>query len=205
MSYAIFYNYELFGDVIIIKFANKPATKVEQRNNITVIYNDEDIIGYNIFKTKHIVKIKAKGLIPLPADSLIDLINALLTNENLNPLPYKLQSGFVVGYVKEAVKHPDSDHLSLTKVDIGEEELLPIVCGASNVEAGQKVVVAKVNTFMFDGTLIGEGKVLGETSKGMICSAYELNFISGQDDSGILILDDDAIIGSDIFALERRY
>lgn len=190
--------------MIIIKFANKPATKVEQRNNITVIYNDEDIIGYNIFKTKHIVKIKAKGLIPLPADSLIDLINALLTNENLNPLPYKLQSGFVVGYVKEAVKHPDSDHLSLTKVDIGEEELLPIVCGASNVEAGQKVVVAKVNTFMFDGTLISEGKVLGQTSKGMICSAYELNFISGQDDSGILILDDDAIIGSDIFALERR-
>ena len=59
--------------------------------------------------------------------------------------------GLVVGKVITCQKHPNSDHLSLTTVDVGEDENLPIVCGAPNVEAGQKVIVAKVGAVLYKG------------------------------------------------------
>lgn len=58
-------------------------------------------------------------------------------------------AGLVVGYVVEKAKHPDADRLSLTKVDVGGERLLDIVCGAPNVEAGQKVIVATEGAVLY--------------------------------------------------------
>ncbi|WP_025725129.1 phenylalanine--tRNA ligase subunit beta [Acholeplasma granularum] len=81
----------------------------------------------------------------------------------------------VVGHVLECVKHPNSDHLSLTKVNIGSE-VLSIVCGAKNVDKGQYVIVAQVGSVLPGNFEIKEATVRGEKSLGMICSLTELGF-----------------------------
>lgn len=105
--------------------------------------------------------------------------------------------GLVVGHVKECGKHPGADKLSLTKVDVGGEEDLQIVCGAPNVAAGQKVVVATIGTVLYDAEgrefKIKKGKIRGEVSQGMICAEDELGL--GNDHSGIIVLPEDTKIG----------
>ena len=101
-------------------------------------------------------------------------------------------SGVVVGEVLTCEKHPNADKLSLTTVNIGEEEPLQIVCGATNIRQGQKVAVATVGTILYDANeepfKIKKGKIRGELSFGMICAEDELGLGKGQD--GIMILDD---------------
>jgi phenylalanyl-tRNA synthetase beta chain len=84
----------------------------------------------------------------------------------------------VVGDVKECVPHPDSDHLSICQVDVGEEEIYQIVCGAPNVRAGKKVIVALPNSRITGNVKIKKGKMRGEVSLGMICSLDELGYSS---------------------------
>jgi len=105
--------------------------------------------------------------------------------------------GLVIGEVKTCSKHPDADKLSVTTVDVGGETLLPIVCGAPNVAAGQKVVVATVGTKLYDGDEqfeIKKSKIRGEVSEGMICAEDEIGL--GTDHDGIMILDANALVGS---------
>ena len=79
----------------------------------------------------------------------------------------------VVGYVLERERHPEADKLSICKVDVGEEDALQIICGASNVDKGQKVPVALVGAKLPDGTKIKKAKLRGVESIGMICSSSE--------------------------------
>ncbi|HKI88268.1 MAG TPA: phenylalanine--tRNA ligase subunit beta [Draconibacterium sp.] len=105
--------------------------------------------------------------------------------------------GLVIGEVVTCEKHPDSDHLSKTTVDIGTGELLPIVCGAPNVAAGQKVVVATVGTTLYMGNeefTIKKAKIRGEASQGMICAEDEIGI--GTDHQGIIVLKETAKIGT---------
>lgn len=101
---------------------------------------------------------------------------------------------FVVGLVVEAGPHPDSDHLSVTKVDDGSGELLDVVCGAPNVTAGHKYPFARTGTTMPGGLVIARRKIRGATSNGMLCSARELGL--GEEHDGILTLDTDAAPGT---------
>lgn len=117
--------------------------------------------------------------------------------------------GLVIGYVKEAVQHPNADRLRVTKVDAGGEEL-QIVCGAANVAAGQKVVVATVGTTVYptvgEPFKISKSKIRGEVSEGMICAEDEIGL--GTDHAGIMVLDDSATIGipaKQYFELEDDY
>ncbi|MFO7728140.1 MAG: phenylalanine--tRNA ligase subunit beta [Desulfonatronovibrio sp.] len=102
--------------------------------------------------------------------------------------PFEHLSDIVVGHVLERTAHPDADKLSLCRVDIGTGETLPIVCGASNVAAGQKVAVAPVKTKLPGGLVIKKAKIRGQVSQGMICSETELEL--GTDSSGIMVLDE---------------
>ena len=117
--------------------------------------------------------------------------------EEVQSIPGGL-SGLVVGEVKTCGKHPNADRLSVTTVDVGMEELLHIVCGAPNVAAGQKVVIAPVNTKLFplegDPFVIKKGKIRGEVSQGMICAEDEIGL--GTDHDGIIVLSEDADVGS---------
>ena len=104
--------------------------------------------------------------------------------------------GLVVGEVLSCEPHPNSDHLHITKVNIGEGEPLPIVCGAPNVAAGQKVIVATIGTVLYDGDqsfTIKKGKLRGEDSFGMICAEDEIGV--GTDHAGIIVLPTDTPVG----------
>lgn len=100
--------------------------------------------------------------------------------------------GVVVGHVLTCEKHPDADRLSITKVDLGDGNPVQIVCGASNVAAGQKVPVATIGTKLFDKDgnefEIKKGKIRGQESHGMICAEDELGLGTSHD--GIMILDE---------------
>ena len=107
-------------------------------------------------------------------------------------------AGLVIGEVMECTQHPNADKLKLTRVNIGTGELLQIVCGASNVAAGQKVIVAKEGTTIYP--LVGESltmrvaKIRSVESHGMICAEDEIGIGSSHD--GIMVLPGDAIVGS---------
>ncbi|MBK7938556.1 MAG: phenylalanine--tRNA ligase subunit beta [Lewinellaceae bacterium] len=109
--------------------------------------------------------------------------------EDVKPSPVDLDK-VVTGHVLECERIPETDHLSATKVDVGDGVIRSIVCGAPNVASGQKVFVALpgANVFSKDGQLfaIGERKVKGVPSQGMICAQDELGI--GHDHSGIMIL-----------------
>ena len=106
--------------------------------------------------------------------------------------------GIVVGEVVEKEKHPDADKLSITKVNVGGPELLNIVCGAPNVAAGQKVLVATVGAKLFPTTgepfEIKKSKIRGAVSEGMICAEDEIGL--GTSHAGIMILDSSATPGT---------
>ncbi|HSO85130.1 MAG TPA: phenylalanine--tRNA ligase subunit beta, partial [Draconibacterium sp.] len=117
--------------------------------------------------------------------------------------------GLVIGEVVTCVPHSNSDHLSKTTVNIGTGDLLDIVCGAPNVAAGQKVVVATVGTTLYMGNdefTIKKSKIRGETSEGMICAEDEIGI--GTDHAGIIVLDENAKIGTlakDYFKVESDW
>ncbi|ATC95156.1 phenylalanine--tRNA ligase subunit beta [Pseudoalteromonas tunicata] len=105
-------------------------------------------------------------------------------------------SGVVVGEVVECGQHPDADKLRVTKVNIGQEELLDIVCGAANCRQGLKVAVATVGAVLPGDFVIKKAKLRGQPSHGMLCAFSELGITDNSD--GILELPADAPIGQDI-------
>jgi phenylalanyl-tRNA synthetase beta chain len=116
--------------------------------------------------------------------------------------------GIVVGEVKTCKQHPNADRLKLTTVDVGDDQILKIVCGAPNVAAGQKVAVATIGTTLYtkegESWKIKKGKIRGEESHGMLCAEDELGL--GPNHDGIMVLDKDSVIGSplaDIFNIEN--
>jgi len=118
--------------------------------------------------------------------------------------------GLVIGEVLTCAKHPNADKLSLTTVDVGGERPLAIVCGAPNVAAGQKVVVATVGTTLYPSTgesfVIKAAKIRGEQSEGMICAEDEIGL--GDSHAGIMVLDTQLKNGTpaaDYFKVEADY
>ncbi|MFC2176133.1 phenylalanine--tRNA ligase subunit beta [Bacteroidota bacterium] len=118
--------------------------------------------------------------------------------------------GLVVGEVLTQAKHPDADRLSVTTVNVGREQPLHIVCGAPNVAAGQKVVVATVGTMLYpeDGEpfAIKKSKIRGAVSEGMICAEDEIGLGAGHD--GIMVLPAEVEVGtlaSEYFEVEKDY
>ena len=105
--------------------------------------------------------------------------------------------GLLIGEVLTCEEHPNSDHLHITTVHVGGEEPLQIVCGAPNVAAGQKVVVAVNGTKLYDGDecfTIKRSKIRGVESNGMICAEDEIGI--GTDHAGIIVLPQDAVVGT---------
>ncbi|WP_293298370.1 phenylalanine--tRNA ligase subunit beta [Pedobacter sp. UBA4863] len=140
----------------------------------------------------------------LKTDKTPQEISLILTNigleveslEKVQTIPGGLE-GLMIGYVEERVQHPNADRLSVTKVNVGGPELLQIVCGAPNVAAGQKVVVAVVGTTVHPNEgepfKINKSKIRGEVSEGMICAEDEIGL--GGSHAGIMVLPEDAQIG----------
>ena len=125
-------------------------------------------------------------------------------NEYESIEPISAATNLVVGYVKSCKMHPESKKLHICEVDLGDE-VQQIICGAPNVDAGQKVIVAKIGATLPGGIEIKKAKLAGLDSNGMICSLAELGleskYVTEEDKAGIHVLPDDAIVGSEALSL----
>jgi tRNA-binding protein len=198
MSYSLFYNYKGVGDVLMIGL--KPGFKTthfETKGDVTAIFQNEDLIGFNLFNIKEIVKISVSGLITQPPLTLIQIINDTIKNAGFNFNLPPFNSGYVVGGIQTIIPHPESDHLRLCRVDIGQK-IISVVTNSKSVKEGQKVVVALAPMVLFNGTELLGGKILNVSSEGMFCSSVTLG-LDDNDDTGIMELNNDEKIGRDYF------
>jgi phenylalanyl-tRNA synthetase beta chain len=131
----------------------------------------------------------------LPVGQVADLLTmAGLKLERLHRTGVGDVSAFLVGRVLESEQHPDADRLSVCSVDVGRGEPQTIVCGAPNVAAGQTVAVALPGAVMPDGSTLGEAKLRGVRSSGMILAEDEVGI--GEDHQGIIVLPDGLPVGA---------
>ena len=195
----LFYNKEAVGDVAFLQI--EPTTgefTYETKNDVVEIRQGNKVVGFNIFNASKVSNITGKGHIKLDENLIHDLQKAINNAGFTFELNADLSPKFVVGYVETKEKHPDADKLSVLNVDV-ETEKLQIVCGAPNVEAGQKVVVAKVGAVMPSGMVIKDAALRGVDSSGMICSMKELNLPNAPQEKGIMVLSDEYKVGQAFF------
>lgn len=194
----VFYNKNGIGDVLLVQLQmEKPEEiKTENLGDITLIKDEAgNIAGFNLFNTSSYIDFPETQAVDLSEELVTALQNALEKNGVDYTLEVDLSPKFVVGFVESKDKHPNADKLNICQVNVGTETL-QIVCGAPNVDQGQKVVVAKVGAIMPSGTLIRDAELRGVPSSGMICSARELAIPDAPQEKGILVLSADAEIGS---------
>lgn len=195
------YNQPGIGDTLII---NERDIDVYQRGfersgDVVRIFDKEtnETGGYNIFNASSYGTITDHGPVKLTADIKQLIADAFRKNDMKATFELEDKPSFVVGHVEEKQKHPNADKLNICQVNVGKE-VLQIVCGAPNIEAGQKVVVALVGAVMPSGLKIKQAALRGVESSGMICSAQELALPDAPQEKGILVLSDDYRTG-DVF------
>lgn len=194
----LFYNKQHVGDVFLIQLTTDTPKDITSENHgdVVIIRNaeTEEIIGFNVFRASSYVKVEENGQVELTEEIVNSLQQALVKNNVEYTFNVDLSPKFVVGHVLQKDKHPNADKLSVCTVDVGIEQL-QIVCGAANVDVGQNVVIAKVGAVMPSGMIIRDAELRGVASSGMICSASELGLPNAEENVGILVLADNAVVG----------
>lgn len=186
-----FYNQAHVGDILLL--LKKEITKTvssETKDTITRVFDNDtnETLAYNIANVSSFLTFSKDGQQFLTQDQ-VEEINKRLNAQNFKNITVDNTPKFVIGHVLTCKKHPDSDHLHVTTVDVGGGEVLQIVCGAANVAQGQLVVVAKVGAVMPSGLIIAPGQLRGVDSNGMLCSARELELPNAPEVKGILVLE----------------
>lgn len=193
------YNKQYVGDVLLVQIAMEEIiqTQMERIGDLAILKEQEtgEVKAFNLFNASKYITLDVVGNVEVTPELVEKLQAAIQANGADLTLDVDFSPKFVVGYVQTKEKHPNADKLSVCQVNVGEETV-QIVCGAPNVEAGQKVVVAKVGAVMPSGLLIKEGNLRGEDSFGMLCSARELAIPNAPEAKGILVLEDSAEVGS---------
>ena len=196
------YNPAYVGDTLLIITDDDKGLlqEVTRKGKVARIQTeDKRTVGWNIFGISQLMASQDVGQVEL-TEKQIGLLNQTLQEAGFTEtLPTNVQPKFVIGYVKTCEAHKDSDHLSITEVEVDQVETLQIVCGAPNIREGLKVVVAKPGAMMPDGTIIWPGELRGVESFGMICSAKELQLPDAPEKRGILELSEDAVVGKAFF------
>lgn len=198
-----FYNKKMLGETLLITIQSKEEVTYEDKKNITLIKDENGaLVGLNIFNVENL-KLDGEGSIDLTEEQKEILQKRLEKNGIKIDLEGNNDEFFVVGEVLSCEKHSDADKLKVTEVKVNEEETLQIVCGAPNVEAGQKVVVALCGAMMPSGLLIKKSKLRGVESNGMLCSKRELG-LPQEEARGILVLDADTKVGTRVKDLNLK-
>ncbi|UWD34869.1 hypothetical protein NX779_03605 [Mycoplasma cottewii] len=164
LKFGVFYNKQF--DTLLVSFSDKPATDTEIINNVVVLKNKNQVVGVNIFEVSKDIQIKDSFC--SEKQEVVEYVENVLKDI----YPVKQEKQFLIGKILSC-KAIEGTHLHLCEVDI-KQEVLQIVCGASNARKGLAVVVATSGSWMPNGSLITEGKVKGIDSFGMLCSAREL-------------------------------
>ncbi|WP_455682528.1 YtpR family tRNA-binding protein [Thomasclavelia sp.] len=193
-----FYNYNHIGDIVLARCGEGKTFDYNKYDDLVVLKDENDsIIGYNLLNaSKYLGKIN-NGLINF-SDYQIDMFNKLLDKNNLTPVVLDKTPRFIIGEIISMTEHPDSDHLHVCQVDLKTKQT-QIVCGAPNVDVGQRVVVATTGAIMPSGLIIKPSKLRKIDSNGMICSARELGLPNAPQVRGILVLDKDKYNVGDSF------
>lgn len=199
-----FYNKEHVGDTLLLTSGEITREELDTQSskNVTRIFNrqTDETVSYNIFEISKTFTPDGNGPALLTEDQ-VEKVNEIIKDAGFtDTITQDASPKFVVGYVKECVPHEDSDHLKITQTEVDHGEVLQIVCGASNIKKGQKVVVAKPGAVMPDGLIIWPGELRGVASQGMICSAKELQVDNPTGKKGILVLDSEAETGKAFFS-----
>lgn len=201
------YNQAAEGDILMLTFApSENGESVETKQNVTVIKDKQtgDLLGINLAGLGAQLGLdkEAAGQVFLSEEQAA-LINQAIEKAGFDLSVTAEPSKLVVGVVEEMTEHPDSDHLHVTKVDVGEDERLQIVSGSPNMTTGIKVVVAKPGAMMPSGEIIWPGALRGVPSAGMISSGRELKLPGAPDKPGALVLPDDFGQVGEVFSFEK--
>lgn len=193
------YNKEQVGDVLMIILQDTKDIKrqVERKGKVARVFAEENgkTLAWNIFEASSLVTLTGNGQVFLTDEDVATLNDELAKegfSERLEPTAGPV---FVVGQIVEMVAHPDSDHLNICQVAIGEDQTVQIVAGAPNAALGLKTIVALPGAMMPSGSLIFPGKLRGEESYGMMCSPRELALPNAPQKRGIIELDESAVVG----------
>jgi tRNA-binding protein len=194
----IFYNTKGVGDVLMVQLTTNTSGELtaDSKGDITLIMDAKtnEVGAFNVFNASKYLQLQEQGSVEVTKE-LVESLQQLINQNDLNlQLDVDFTPKFVVGFVASKEKHPNADKLNVCLVDVGNETL-QIVCGAPNVEEGQKVVVAKVGAVMPSGMVIRDAELRGVPSSGMICSAKELALPDAPAEKGILVLEESAEIG----------
>jgi tRNA-binding protein len=184
--------------MLIIKDDQGQARDFERRGDIARVFLAEsgETVAWNIFNASQHVTISGNGQVTL-SDSDVELLNDMLAKEGFTEsLVNDASPKFVVGEIVEMVAHPDSDHLNITQVNIGDGKTVQIVAGAPNARVGLKTIVALPGAMMPNGALIFEGALRGVDSYGMMTSPRELQLPNAPQVRGIIELDEAEVPGT---------
>lgn len=172
------YNPNEMGDVLVVVTGQAADQNVKQNQGVVQIVSAQDgsLLGYNFLKASEVLpELKEQnGQVFLSEDQVEKLNEKIQAAGFDEKLTADETPKFVIGYVESMTKHPKSDHLHITQVDLGNQKV-QIVCGSPNIAEHVKVVVAKVGAMMPSGQIIWPGALVGVPSNGMICAARELN------------------------------
>lgn len=193
------YNKAHVGDVLMVVVADSKGAKldVERRGDVARVFLAEKgtTVAWNIFNASTHISLEGQGQVFL-ADEDVAVLNQLLGQENFDEvLVNDKEAKFVVGEIVEMVAHPDSDHLNICQVKVGEDKVIQIVAGAPNAALGLKTIVALPGAMMPKGNLIFPGALRGEESFGMMCSPRELALPNAPQKRGIIELDSTTPVG----------
>ena len=184
----LFYNENfdtLFGYLQVV---NNPERIIQ--NNLVFFRDDkQQLVGFNILNAKTMFKNKLTSGINSDNKDLIAEIITLFQQYGYNLANINLTTQFIVGEVLTVKKHPNSDKLNICEVNLGDEQR-QIICGATNVDYQQRVVVANIGAWMPNLLQIVSSELRGEKSDGMFCSERELGLPITQAGKIIMVLTD---------------
>ncbi|TWS94652.1 YtpR family tRNA-binding protein [Streptococcus sp. sy018] len=186
------YNKEQVGDVLMVIVADDQGqpVAVEKKGKIARVFQVDggQTVAWNIFEVSSLIDVEGNGQVFL-SDEKIAKLNQELTSQGFTEvLVNDLSPKFVVGEIVAMEAHPDSDHLNICQVAIGQDQIVQIVAGAPNAAKGLKTIVALPGAMMPKGSLIFPGSLRGVASHGMMCSPRELALPNAPEKRGIIEL-----------------
>lgn len=180
MNYGLYYSYLKGNDVLVVRFSAKEVTYEKKFKDILVSFANTDIVSYTIYNFKDIIKIHGDGLIALPNDIMIDVINGVLIRNGLSPIERKEHSDFYVGKVISL--SPLTLKTSLGNINLSKDY---------DVKLNDRVVMAKNGAFLFDES---------QCEEDIICSLKQLGISS----SDAILKDNSLDINKDFFQTEAK-
>lgn len=185
-----FYNFSHIGDVLLVRLTGQSkVSRYVKEGDLCILYHNDEVIGYNLMNASQYITNLKDGQIQM-TPQFVEELNKVLSQHQQNLVESDYDNHIKVAKVVGIEEHPDSDHMHICQVDVGNE-VLQIVCGAPNVALNQVVVAALDKAVMPSGLIIRPSKLRGVESKGMLCSPRELGIPNAPQKRGILVLNEE--------------